>query len=226
MRKRILVIDDEKPIRTMLRVSLEAAGYEVAEASTMEEGLRSLVYPVPDLVLLDLVLPDGSGADILRRAREFTQVPIIVISALGGDSEKIALLDAGADDYLTKPFSVGELLARIRVGLRHTLETKDEIVFEAGPLRLDPAQHQLFVRGKPVHLTPTEYAILLLFFQHKDRVLTREQIIQRIWGTDENETGSLRVHIFQLRKKISDAADVSGIETLPGVGYRLTVHES
>ncbi len=226
MRKRILVIDDEKPIRTMLRVSLEAAGYEVAEASTAEEGLRSLVYPVPDLVLLDLVLPDGNGVDILRRVREFSRVPMIVISALGGDAEKIALLDAGADDYLTKPFSVGELLARIRVGLRHTLDPKEEITYEAGPLVLDPAQHELLVRGKPVHLTPTEYAILLLFFQHRDRVLTREQIIQRVWGTDENETGSLRVHIFQLRKKIADAAEVTGIETLPGVGYRLTVHES
>lgn len=209
----------------MLRIGLESAGYEVVEAQTVTEALRCLVYPVPDLVLLDLVLPDGTGSDIIQRVREFSKVPIIVISALGADADKIALLDAGADDYLTKPFSMGELLARVRVGLRHNLEARPQESFQAGSLTLDPTQHELLIAGQPVHLTPTEYAILLLLFEHKDRVLTRETIIRRIWGTEDNETGSLRVHILQLRRKLSSASGCA-IETLPGVGYKLTVHTS
>lgn len=218
MSKRILIVDDERPIRVMLRIGLEAAGYEVVEAENMAQALAGLVYPVPDLVLLDLVLPDGSGAEIVSRVREFSKVPVIVLSALGADADKIALLDAGADDYITKPFNMGELLARVRAALRHSQESMPGPL-EAGGVRIDPAIHSVTVHDEEVHLTPTEYAILLLLLENRDRVLTREQLIRRVWGTDANETGSLRVHIFQLRQKLKRASCT--IETLPGVGYRL-----
>ena len=159
-KERILVIDDEKAIRRMLRLSLEAHGYSVAEAATFKDGLIASVEPMPDLILLDLGLPDGSGIDLLQRVREFSQIRIIVISARGSEQDKIALLDAGADDYLTKPFSMGELLARIRVALRHRQEHDETPAeFVSGVVRIDALRRLVTVEGRPVHLTPTEYAL-------------------------------------------------------------------
>lgn len=220
----ILIIDDEKAIRRMLRLSLEAHGYQVSEAATAREGLREAVHPLPDVILLDLVLPDAPGLEVLRRIREFSQTPILVLSALSSDREKTTLLDAGADDYLTKPFSMPELLARIRVALRHTQRQResgvDEDVFEAGALRLERSSRTVSVDGRPVRLTPTEYALLAVFAQYAGRVLTHAQIIQQVWGTELNEMNALRVHVAQLRKKIRGPGSPE-IETVPGVGYRL-----
>lgn len=224
---RILVIDDEKAIRRMLRLSLEGHGYIVSEAETAISGLRSAVYPMPDLILLDLLLPDGDGFEILKRVREFSRTPIIVISALSDDQQKIALLDAGADDYLTKPFSIGELLARIRVALRREQDRDVAGALSLGDLAVDPATREVRRDGAAIHLTPTEYGLLTLFIQNAGRVLTRETIIQRIWGVEQNETGSLRVHIAQLRKKLRlDDANRVALETLPGVGYRLYLRDA
>ncbi len=220
----ILVIDDEKAIRRMLRLALEGNGYTVREALTAAEGLQNAVYPLPDLILLDLVLPDRPGLEVLRRIREFSRVPIIVLSAIGSDHEKIRLLDAGTDDYLTKPFSMGELLARIRVALRHANDPGPRMELTIGSIEIDPAERGVKVGGATVHLTPTEYALLLLFMEYRGRTLTREQILAQIWGGIANELNSLRVHIAQLRKKLKIGENDPGpvrLVTLPGVGYRL-----
>lgn len=218
----ILVIDDEQSIRRMLRLSLEGHGYRVTEARTAEEGLRGAVYPMPDIALLDLALPDRPGAEVLAIIREFSRMPVIVLTASASDADKIALLDAGADDYLTKPFSMGELLARIRVALRHRSESGGGAPLQVAALRLDPAARELLVGERTVHLTPTEYALLVLFLEHLGKALTREQIIRAVWGDDSNELNALRVHIAQLRKKLGPASAVGlELETLPGVGYRL-----
>ncbi len=217
----ILVVDDEKAIRRMLKLSLEGNGYAVREAGSVAEALREVVYPLPDLVLLDLMLPDASGLDVLRRLREFSSVPVLVLSVVDTDESKIELLDAGADDYITKPFSMGELLARIRVALRHAETQEPEEELECGGIRLLPAQRSVRVAGTEVHLTPTEYALLLLLMKHVGRVITREEIIKQVWGTGMNETNALRVHVTQLRKKISAPGVAAKVETVPGVGLRI-----
>lgn len=218
----ILVIDDEKPIRRMLKLGLEGYGYRVLEAATASEGIRSAVYPLPDIIVLDLVLPDRSGLEVLRQLREFTRTPVIVISALTSDEDKVALLDAGADDYLTKPFSMNELLARIRVARRHVDEKYPDRTYDLGPIHVDPAERSVTVDGQFVHLTPTEYALLVLFLEHKDRMLTREQIMRHIWGGETNAVNSLRVHLTQLRKKLRlQGDDGPFLETSAGVGYSL-----
>lgn len=225
-KERILVIDDEKAIRRMLRLSLEAHGYSVAEAATFKDGLIASVEPMPDLILLDLGLPDGSGIDLLQRVREFSQIRIIVISARGSEQDKIALLDAGADDYLTKPFSMGELLARIRVALRHRQEHDETPAeFVSGVVRIDALRRLVTVEGRPVHLTPTEYALLLVLIKNAEHYLTHSQITAQIWGGELNETAGLRVYIAQLRKKLGAVAG-RYIENLPGVGYRITAQPS
>lgn len=217
----ILVIDDEKAIRRMLRLSLEAHGYNVTEAATYKAGLSASVEPLPDLILLDLGLPDGSGLDLLQHVREFSPIRIIVISARGSEQDKIELLDAGADDYLTKPFSMGELLARVRVALRHRQAQEDTPAeFVNGGVRIDALRRVVSVDGESVHLTPTEYALLLVLSKNAGRYLTHAQITAQIWGGDLNETAGLRVYIAQLRKKLGPVAG-SDIENLPGVGYRL-----
>ncbi|MCE9597015.1 MAG: response regulator transcription factor [Spirochaetia bacterium] len=211
----------------MLRISLEANGYVIAEASNGDQGLALLAGMPPDLVVLDLNLPDMHGLELLKRAREFSQVPVIVLSVLAGDEDKIALLDAGADDYLTKPFVMGELLARIRVALRRAAHP-GEANLKIGHVTVDLLRRIVSVHGKEIHLTPTEYTLFGLLAKHAGRVLTHQQIIREVWGEGaRNESGALRVHINQLRQKLEiDPSRPGLIRTEPGVGYRIASAES
>lgn len=223
----ILVIDDEPQIRRFLRASLTAHEHRVLEAATAAEGLRSATEDKPDLILLDLGLPDGDGLVVTRRLREWSATPIIVLSARQNERDKIDALDAGADDYLTKPFGVGELLARIRVALRHTLREGDGAspAFDAGDLRVDLDRRQVFAHGQEVRLTPTEYKLLTTLVQHAGRVVTQQQLLRAVWGPAyAQETQYLRVYMGQLRHKIEkDPARPRFLITEPGVGYRLKV---
>ncbi|MBL9093030.1 MAG: response regulator [Planctomycetaceae bacterium] len=222
---RILIIDDEPPIRKFLRISLESAGYEPCEAETAEQGLRSAVATPPDAVILDLGLPDADGLDVIRRLREWTTVPIIVLSARGREADKIAALDGGADDYLTKPFGAGELLARLRVALRHAAGAKSstDSVFEVGEMKVDVAARRVIVEGREVHLTPTEYRLLTTLVRSAGKVVTHRQLLKEVWGPSSVEENQyLRVYLGQLRRKIErDATRPRYLLTEPGVGYRL-----
>lgn len=222
----VLLIEDELPMRRFLRAALDAQEYQLVEAGTARDGLAQAASRNPDLILLDLGLPDGDGIEITRRLREWTTRPIIVLSARGQDADKIAALDAGADDYLTKPFSVGELLARMRVALRHASQGEDddaEAVFEVGALRIDRAHRQVMVRGAEIHLTPTEYRLLLMLARHAGKVLTHRQLLKEVWGPGRTgQAHYLRVYMAQLRAKIEqDSARPEYLKTEPGVGYRL-----
>jgi two-component system, OmpR family, KDP operon response regulator KdpE len=220
----VLLIEDELPMRRFLRAALDAQEYQLLEAGNARDGLAQAASRNPDLILLDLGLPDGDGIEVTRRLREWTKRPIIVLSARGQDADKIAALDAGADDYLTKPFSVGELLARMRVALRHAaLGADEEPVFEAGELRIDRAHRVVTVRGAEVHLTPTEYRLLLLLASHADKVLTHRHLLKEVWGVGRTgQAHYLRVYMAQLRAKIEqDPARPVFLKTEPGVGYRL-----
>ena len=220
---RVLVVDDEVQVRRFLRVSLTASGYDVLEATSGKEALSQAALSRPDMVVLDLGLPDTDGLEVLRQLREWSHVPVLVLSVRSGDEDKIALLDAGADDYLSKPFSMGELLARLRVLQRHTQPTPESSVFRSGPLEVDLARRLVFVAGHPVKLTVTEYAFLRLLVQHAGRVLTHRQILREVWGPQyEEETQYLRVYVAQLRRKLeADPSNPALIVTEPGVGYRL-----
>jgi len=221
---RILVIDDEIQIRRFLKMSLESYGFNVSEAKTGNEGFNLLSLEKPDLVLLDLGLPDMSGKDFLCALREWSTVPVIILTVKDSEQEKIALLDAGADDYLTKPFSVGELHSRIKVAIRHSKGnvSKDNI-FSAGNLKIDYLKRIVFVSEKEVKLTPTEYSFLCLLAKHAGKVVTQTQIMREIWNPNlEDETQYLRIYILQLRRKIEeDPSNPKLIITEPGVGYRL-----
>ena len=221
----ILAIEDETAMRRFLRVSLESNGYRWAEAGTAKEGLAQAAAQNPELVLLDLGLPDGDGLDVTLRLREWATMPIIVISARGQEEDKVRALDAGADDYLTKPFGVNELLARIRVALRHArgAATPGAPVHEFGGLKLDLERRQVFVDEREVHLTPIEYKLLALLAKHAGKVLTHRQILKEVWGPNLSEhTHYVRVHMAELRKKIeANAARPVYVVTEPGVGYRL-----
>lgn len=219
----ILVIDDEVQIRRFLRISLEANGYHVHEAVRGDEGLTRTAQLRPDLIILDMGLPDMDGLDVLRRLREWTKTPVLVLSVRDDDRTKVLALDAGADDYLTKPFSTDELLARLRVAVRHTAPSEDVQVFTIGDLQVDLTRRVVTVSGTVVKLTPTEYALLRLLIQHAGRVLTHRQILREVWGREyENETHYLRVYFAQLRQKLEvDPARPAIILTEPGVGYRL-----
>ena len=221
----VLVIDDELQIRRFLRISLEANGYQVQEAATFAEGLAAAARLRPDLLILDLGLPDGEGLDLLRRLREWSRLPTIVLSARLSDADKVAALDGGADDYLTKPFSVPELLARLRVALRHAQPAGSDPLFRTGSLTVDLAARLVTVDGVPVKLTPTEYALLRLLVQHAGRVLTHRQILKEVWGPQYvDETHYLRVYFGQLRQKLeANPALPALILTEPGVGYRLAL---
>jgi two-component system, OmpR family, KDP operon response regulator KdpE len=223
----ILVIEDEPQMLRFLRASLGAHSYRVIEATTAKEGLALAAGHNPDVVLLDLELPDADGLTVTAQLREWTRTPIIVISARGRDEDKIQALDGGADDYLTKPFSTGELLARIRVALRHTavVPGQQEPVFSAGDLRVDLAARQVFVRGEEVHLTPTEYKLLSVLVRHAGRVVTHRQLLKEVWGASYvDHTEYLRVFTGQLRHKLeSDPARPRWLVNEPGVGYRLKV---
>jgi two-component system KDP operon response regulator KdpE len=220
----VLLIEDEIPMRRFLRAALDAKEYQLLEAGNARDGLAQAASRNPDLILLDLGLPDGDGIEVTRRLREWTKRPIIVLSARGQDADKIAALDAGADDYLTKPFSVGELLARMRVALRHSaLGAEEEPVFEAGELRIDRAHRIVTVRSAEVHLTPTEYRLLLVLAGHAGKVMTHRYLLKEVWGVGRTgQAHYLRVYMAQLRAKIEqDPARPVYLKTEPGVGYRL-----
>jgi two-component system KDP operon response regulator KdpE len=222
----VLVVEDELQMRRFLRASMSAHGYRVAEAVTAADAVTSASTENPEVILLDLGLPDGDGIDVLRRIREWSRVPVIVISARGRDDDKVAALDGGADDYLTKPFSVDELLARVRVALRHAESARaarDEPVLEFRNLRIDLVRREVKVSDREVHLTPIEYKLLVLLAQNAGRVLTHRQIIREVWGASyAGQTHYVRVHMAELRKKIEDdPARPRLLVTEPGVGYRL-----
>lgn len=220
---RILAVDDEKQIRRMLKAALEGYGYDIAEAASGHDGLSRAAIFHPDLIILDLGLPDIDGIEVIKRLREWTQTPIIILSVREHEDDKIKALDAGADDYVTKPFSMGELLARIRVALRHTAKTDDEPVLTFGELVLDIARRNVKLRGEEVKLTPTEYEILKYLALQADRVITHRQLLRAIWGPNyQEQTHYLRIYIGQLRHKIeTDPSQPAYIITEPGVGYRL-----
>jgi two-component system KDP operon response regulator KdpE len=219
---RILVIDDEHQIRRMLNVALSAHGYSLAEAASGKEGLNQALIFHPDVVVLDLGLPDVDGMEVIERLREWTQVPIIVLSVRERENDKISALDAGADDYLTKPFSMGELLARIRVAIKHFAGPEDAPVLTFPDLTIDLARRIVLIRGQEVKLTPTEYEILKYLALHAGRVITHSQILRTVWGPNyQGETHYLRVYIGQLRRKIErNPTQPRYIMTEAGVGYR------
>jgi two-component system, OmpR family, KDP operon response regulator KdpE len=222
----LLVIEDDAQIRNFLRASLASNGYRVIEATDGAEGLSKAEARNPDLVLLDLGLPDMDGLEVTRRLREWGTVPIVVLSARGREQDKIRALDAGADDYLTKPFWVGELRARIRVALRHAARAGHEPrerVLTAGALRLDLEQHKAFVADGEVHLTPTQFKLFATLMKHPDKVLTHRQLLEEVWGPKYgSNTEYLRVYMAQLRRKLeTNAARPRYLTTEPGVGYRL-----
>ncbi len=227
--RRVLVIDDEAAIRRFLKASLDPSMYKLLEAEDGRSGIRSVATENPAVVLLDLGLPDMDGIDVARSLREWTAVPIIVLSARGQESDKVAALDAGADDYLTKPFGVNELLARIRVALRHSRPgASAEPVVEFGGVRLDLAARVVHRNGHEVHLTPNEYNLLALLARHAGKVITHRQLLREVWGEAYvNEFHYLRVYMAQLRLKLeADPAQPRHLVTETGVGYRLKTEAS
>ncbi len=219
----VLVVEDELQVRKFLRAALASNGYRVVETDTVREAEQLATGHNPDVFILDLTLPDGDGIDLARRLREWTRAPIIVVSARGREEDKVNALDAGADDYLTKPFGVNELLARLRVALRHARSAPEApAVIEAGPVRIDLARREVTVDGREARLTPTEFRLLALLARHAGRVLTHRQILREVWGPNATEAHWVRVHMAELRKKIeADPARPRLLVTEPGVGYRL-----
>jgi two-component system KDP operon response regulator KdpE len=221
---RVLVVDDEPQIRKLLRVSLGAESLQVIEAANAEAGLLALKQYKPDLMILDLGLPDADGLDLIPRIREISSVPIIVLSVRDDEGGKVRALDAGADDYLTKPFGIAELLARIRAALRHRLQASgSQPVIETGALRIDLTLRRVTLDGIELRLSRKEYAILAVLARHAGRVITQPQLLREVWGkVHEDDTQYLRVYIGQLRHKLGDdAAAPRYVVTEPGVGYRL-----
>jgi two-component system, OmpR family, KDP operon response regulator KdpE len=220
---RVLVVDDEPQIVRGLRVVLRNAGFRVDSAGTKEEALDALAHRPPDAVLLDLVLPDGSGVDVCKQVREWSRVPIVVVSAVGDEREKVRALDAGADDYVTKPFGSDELTARLRAVLRRTADGSSEPAIEVGDLHVDLADRRVSQDGNDVHLTPIEFDLLRVLAQNRGRLVTHRQLLPEVWGPSyENETHYLRVHVAHIRAKIEpDPARPRYVITEPGVGYRL-----
>ena len=218
----VLVIDDEVQIRRLLRVSLEAHGYRVFEAATGQAGLTEAAQRQPELVLLDLGLPDMDGVSVLKRLREWSRVPVLVLSVRDREEDKIAALDNGADDYVTKPFSTGELVARLRVAQRHAQPAPEMAVFRSGQLEVDLTARVVTLQGKEVKLTATEYGLLRLFVQHAGKVLTHRQILREVWGPNcVEQTHYLRVYMAHLREKLeARPAQPELFITEPGVGYR------
>ena len=221
----IVLIEDELPIRRFLRATLTTQGFRLHEATTGADGLVEAATRQPDVVIVDLGLPDMDGLDVIRRLREWSTVPIIVLSARGRESDKIAALDAGADDYVSKPFGPGELMARVRVALRHAAGATREgdAVFAVGELTVDLARRHVFVGQRDVHLTPIEYKLLALLVRSAGKVLTHGQLIKEVWGPAHGDQAHhVRVHMAQLRRKIeADPAQPRYVLTELGVGYRL-----
>ncbi len=224
----ILLVEDEPQMRRFLRVALEGSSYRYLEASTGEEGLALAVQHRPDVILLDLGLPDMDGLDLMTRLREWSQTPVIVISARGQETDKIGALDVGADDYLTKPFGTGELLARIRVALRHAdPQATEDPVFVLGRWHVDLAKRQVLVDGKEVHLTPLEYGLFTTLIRHAGKLVTQRQLLKEVWGGVAGaQPLYLRVYMAQLRHKLEeDPSRPRYLQTEPGVGYRLRMED-
>ncbi|MGA2110869.1 MAG: response regulator [Anaerolineales bacterium] len=219
---RVLVVDDEPAIRRFLRVSLGSQGYMVFEASTGEEALTEVVAHRPDLIILDLGLPDLEGVEVTRRLREWCQTPIIILSVRGQEEVKIAAFEAGADDYLTKPFGLGELTARMRAALRHSAPLADEPIYTSGDLTVDLGRRIVTVSGRELQLTPTEYDLLKVLVRNADKVVTHRHLLKEIWGSEYGaDAHVLRVNVSNLRRKIeADPSRPRFIITEPGVGYR------
>jgi len=227
----IIVVEDEPDIRRFLRAALLSSGYRLVEATTGQEGLQAAETRQPDLIILDLGLPDMDGLEVIRRLRAWTVVPIIVLSAKGQETVKVAALDVGADDYIAKPFGVSELLARMRVSLRHADRSEQggtTPVFTTGDLQVDFAQRRVRVKGKDVHLTPIEYRLLTTLAKHAGKVLTRNQLLTEVWGRPyADQVHYLHVHMAQLRRKIEgNPTRPRYLLTEPGVGYRLVSEEA
>ena len=223
----VLVIDDELQIRRLLRVCLDANCYRVLEAPTGQEGLAEAAQHRPDVVVLDLGLPDMDGVMVLKRLREWSKVPVVVLSVRDREEDKVKALDNGADDYLTKPFGTDELLARLRVAMRHGQPPSDSAVFRSGRLEVDLTARVVKVEGRDVRLTATEYALLRLLVQHAGKVMTHQQILREVWGPDYvDQTQYLRVYMAHLREKLeAEPSKPSLLLTEPGVGYRLVETE-
>jgi len=223
--QRILVIDDEISIRRYLRAALSAQGFQIHEAANGQEAINAAVSFHPDIIILDLGLPDFDGIEVTRRLREWSQTPIIILSVREAENDKIAALDAGADDYLTKPFSTGELMARMRVALRRQANKSDEPILQVGDLKMDISRRTVMLNDSQISLTPTEYEILRLLLQNAGKVLTHRQLLRQVWGNAyESEMHILRVNISNLRRKIeSDPARPHYLLTESGVGYRIRV---
>lgn len=221
----LLVVEDEPQMLRFLRASLQSHGYRVLEAATAAEGMRLATLHLPDAILTDLGLPDMDGLELTRRLREWSDRPIIVISARGQEEDKVKALDAGADDYLTKPFGTGELMARIRVALRHSQRSgeSEEPIFQLGRWRVDLAKREVQVDGEEVHLTPNEYKLLTTLIRHAGKVLTHHLLLKEVWGASAGaQPHYLRVYMAQLRQKLEeDSARPKYLITEPGVGYRL-----
>lgn len=218
-----VIIDDEKQIRRLLRLALEGAGHHVYEAETGQAGLSEIAYRKPDIVLLDLGLPDVEGVKVLRRLREWSDVPVVILSVRDDPEEKVEALDAGADDYVTKPFDTAELLARVRAAQRRSLTETGEPVFSSGPLCVDFAARQVKLKGAEIKLTPTEYSLLRVLVQNAGKVVTHRQLLRTVWGEKaESQAQYLRVYVTHLRNKLEADRDAPKlIKTEVGIGYRL-----
>jgi two-component system, OmpR family, KDP operon response regulator KdpE len=223
---RVLVVDDEPQIVRGLRVVLQNAGYRVEEATTKREALDALSFRPPDAIVLDLLLPDGDGVEVTTEIRRWSRVPIVVLSAVGDEQQKVRALDAGADDYVTKPFGTEELVARLRAVLRRRSEEGDSAV-TVGELAIDLADRSVHRNGEEVHLTPIEFDLLSKLAEHPGRLVTHRQLLQEVWGPGyEDETHYLRVHFAHVRAKIEpDPSNPRYVITEPGIGYRLGVEE-
>lgn len=219
-----LVVEDDRQIRSFIRFSLKTQGYACVEASNGKEALNSIALERPDVVILDLGLPDMDGIEIIKNVRSFSNIPIIVVSARDQDKEKVAALDAGADDYLTKPFSIPELLARLRVSLRHSQgeRVQPPPVYRVGGLEVDLQKHLVFLDGEEIHFTPMEFDILALLVKNSGKVLTHSYILKEVWGSYlESDAQSLRVFMANIRRKLEkDPAKPRYIFTEVGIGYR------
>jgi two-component system KDP operon response regulator KdpE len=222
----VVLIEDEPQIRRFLRASLISHGFRLFEAANGQEGLVEAATRQPELIILDLGLPDMDGLEVIRQLREWTTIPIIVLSARGQERDKISALDAGADDYVSKPFGVGELLARMRVAVRHAARNPSdpgETTFSLGELHVDLVNRQVKMGGNRVHLTPIEYRLLITLIRHAGKILTHQHLLKEVWGPNQTEQAQyLRVYIAQLRRKLEvDPARPRYVLTEPGVGYRL-----